>query len=306
MAFLRGTLTYKQLRDDGELFRLLAGERSDDFGNTAPAGEAWERVTATRLVSPGTSVNSPTNINAINMYLDWHAETDPQESLSFSIQCKRPIDGTNSVSSDQMRIQVFTNGSLVNDTDLLAYWISITKDRIIMAIQGDTAHTGNMNLIYIGTYTRLYNSTQDPYPVIVITSHVHTGEYPFNVHSRLQLCRTDKLQWLDDRNQNEVDIITANRIIDSNPNVWDNKWYFYTLYIVGNDTGGDSTRLGYRGKLLDLYTLDNNSWSNRDILTDGSTSWRLIFPFQSNSTATSQAPQNLGNTGYVYFAFKQS
>ena len=306
MAFLRGTMTYEQLRDDGKLFQLLAGEVSDDFAVTAPVGEAWERVTATRVVAPGTSVNSPTNINALNMYLDWKGETDAQQSVSFSVECRKPGDGANSPASPDLRWEVFNNGSLVNDTDLLAYWISVTKDRIIMALQGDTAHTGNMNLTYIGTYQRLYNSTQDPYPMLAITSHIHDAEYPFNTGERGVLCYTDKTSWHDDRNSNAFDIITASRVIDSNPNVWDNKWYFYTMYIVGNTNGADPTNLGYRGKMLDFYLLDNNGWSNRDILTDGATNWRLIQPFRSNSIATAQAVQDLGNTGYSYFAFKQS
>jgi len=305
-------MTYEQLTGIGQpngskLLQLLAGEIADDFGNTAPSGEAWERVTTTRLVSPGTTINAPTNINSINMYLDFLGETDPQESVSFTITCTDTSTfPTTGPASQPLRLQAFENGALVNDTDLVAYWVSVTEDRIIMAVQGDTAHSGNMNLLYFGTYTRLYTAVQDPYPVVGIVSHVHTGEYFLNAKERGQLARTDNaVDWLDDRNSAEWRLYTTQSIINSNPNVWDNKWYLYTLYIVGNRTGNSSAELGYRGKLLDLYQLDDNGWTNRDILTDGVDSWRLIFPFRSNDTASAQNIQNLGNSGKIYFAFKQ-
>lgn len=305
MAFLRGTMTYQELLN-GKLFQLLTGEVSDDFGVTAGVGVAWERITSTVIAAPGDSVNNPTNINNVNMRMNWTGETAAQQAVSFTLQAKRPVDGSFGTVSSPLRIQVFTNGSLVNSTDLLAYWISVTKDRIIAAIQGDTNHSGNMNLIYVGTYTRLYTSSQDPYPVMAMTSHQHESEFSFNTNVRSQLCRTDNAGWLEDRNANGHKTATANSLLGSNPNVWDSKWYLYTLYVVGAKTTANAAELGYRGKMLDLSTLSSSSWSNRDILTNGVDSWRLIFPFRSNDSATSQTPSNLGNSGLIYFAFKQS
>lgn len=306
MAFLRGTMTYEQLKN-GKLFKLLAGEVSDDFGVTAPVGEAWERVDPNRLAAPGTELNTPTNINQIGMWLNFKGETKPQQAVSFTISGRTTL-GATLTESPHMRLQVFTNGSLVNDTDLLAYWISITKDRIIMAIQGDTAHSGNMNLMYIGTYQRLYNATIDPFPVLFAVTHLHENEYYYSYnhyHPRAVLAKVDGTGWLDDRDTNELALITISRRVDANPNTWDNKWYLYTIYILGNKTNDTPGNLGYRGKMLDFYTLDNNGWSNRDILTDGVTSWRLIAPFHSNSTATELKEHDLGNSKLYHFAFKQ-
>lgn len=305
MAFLRGTMTYQELLN-GKLFQLLAGEISDDFAVTAGVGEKWERINATTLGCPGDGINNPTNINNVNIRLNFSGETASQQAVSMFVQCKRPIDGAYGSSSTALRVQVFTNGALVNNTDLLAYWISVTKDRIIMAIQGDTNHSGNMNLIYIGTYTRLYTSTQDPFPVLFMVSHMHEDEYTFNTRQRTQVCRTDNAGWLEDRDGNQHVTATASSRLASNPNVWDSKWYLYTLYIVSARTGSSSAQLGYRGKMLDLYTLSSSGWSNRDILTDGVDSWRLIFPFRSNTSATAQNPQTLANSGLTYFAFKQT
>lgn len=303
MAFLRGTMTYEQLKAN-KIFQLLAGEVSDDFGVTAPLGEAWERVDPNRLAAPGTEINIPTNVNQIGMWLNFKGETDPQEAVSFSVD-GRTTTGNNLVQSHSIRLQVFSNGALVNNTDLIAYWISVTKDRIIMAIQGDTAHSGNMNLLYIGTYHRLYNAAQDPFPVIIASSHMHESEYQFNSYYRALIARTDGLGWLEDRNNNQFHMVTISRRVDSNPNTWDNKWYLYTVYALGNKTGSAAGELGYRGKLLDLYVLDDNGWSNRDILTDGVEAWRLIMPFRSNSTATSFTASPLGNSGLTHWAFKQ-
>lgn len=308
MAFLRGTMTYQELVD-GKLFELLTGEISDDYSVTAPVGDRWERINATTIGCPGDGINNPTNINNINIRLNWSGETASQQAVSFTLQCKRPADGGYGTTSATLRIQAFSNGALVNDTDLCAYWISVTKDRVIMAIQGDTNHSGNMNLCYVGTYTRLYTSSEDPYPVLGIVSHLHwveTDAYPYNNHQRSQLCRIDNAGWLEDREVNQHQTATASSRLSSNPNTWDNKWYFYTLYVIGAKTTESSANLGYRGKMLDLYTLSGSSWSNRDILTDGVDSWRLIFPFRSNEAATSQSIQELGNSGLTYFAFKQA
>lgn len=308
MAFLRGTMTYEELLD-GKLFELLAGEISDDFAVTAPVGERWERINATTLGCPGDSINNPTNVNNINMRLGFSGETASQEAVSLTVQCKRPVDGGYGTTSTTMRLRIFTNGALVNSTDLLAYWMSVTDDRIILAIQGDTNHSGNMNLAYIGTYTRLYTASEDPFPVMMMVSHLQGDDMtyaPYNNHARSQVCRIDNAGWLEDRNATGHVTATASSLLGANPNIWDSKWYLYTLYIVSARTTDNAAHLGYRGKMLDLYVLSSSSWSNRDILTDGIDSWRLIFPFSSNSLATSQTPQNLGNSGLIYFAFKQT
>lgn len=310
MAFLRGTMTYQELVN-GKLFQLLTGEVSDDFAVTAPVGERWERITSTAIGCPGDGIDNPTNINNVNIRLNFAGETDSQEAVSLTLQAKKPGDPSYSAASAQLRLQVFSNGALVSITDLIGYWISVTKDRIIMAIQGDTNHSGNMNLLYFGTFTRLYTSAQDPYPVLGMVSHQHQAEFDngsggTNLHQRSQICKTDLSGWFEDRDTGEHVTATASSRLSSNPNVWDNKWYLYTLYVVSSATVDSTANLGYRGKMLDIYTIASASWSNRDILTDGIDSWRLIFPFRSNTTATAQTVNGFGNSGLSYFAFKQA
>lgn len=274
-SFLTGTLTWQDV--DQQIYDLVTGFVAANGNSvTAAPGDAWERTNVSlRIARCPTSGGIPTNINQIDMYWQWLGEGTPQRNQRW----RGGLNAGMTVVTEQFNQEVFTDGNFVSENDLVAFWISVSKDRIIIALEGDISHTGIISLFYFGTYARLHTPAQDPVPVVAVNGNGTTGSggslQTFNTAGTGAVASAPDPFAENDPFLASISVIDHNL---ANPSVWDNRWYLYSFFLVSPTSHGALNR-HYRGRLLDIFALATDGfWVSRDTLTDGADVYRLFKP----------------------------
>jgi hypothetical protein len=206
--FLRGTLTAADIQVTGQenyLLKLLAGEMADADGHIVPAEDAWTRDDTDKniLYSPGSHAGNPTNRNALCMRLKFKGAIYTNVTIAFAASFKfRDSSNKNGTWSNWSgeessfgsgRLTFFWPYPVSPYYVYVDYYISVTKDRIIITLKGNTnAPYGESagqarpmtTLLYMGTYESIVEtdhvgSVIDYHPMVVAQTHASPNEWYF-------------------------------------------------------------------------------------------------------------------------------
>lgn len=328
--FLKGTMKlteFCQTGSDSGLLKLLCGESSDSYGNIVPAEDRWEREVGTPnlIYSPGSLAGTPTNISGLSMRAEYQGNGDGNDKNEYVwFRCQYFKGGSSWSDQENFPPRLYfafdPDGAptVTPSTDSVQYFISVTKDRIIITTLGAWTNPSSTNLtstLYIGTFKTFMPRDVDLYPMV--SAGTHNDVYLMYGHQQGSTtscnslnvgCQDSSIDWArrgledtaklihlgEDNYANirpEIGDWASQTYTREDPNSWSGKWYLYPIFIAGgkeisSSDGGDypDVATGWRGRLLDIYALNITSpytgvdFSNLDILQDNSTSYRLILP----------------------------